>query len=76
MRGRGINYDTGFLSAGTTTHEPFDTEVVRREMEIIRNDLHANAVRITGGLPERLQAAAEHAADAAWKSGFARLRTI
>jgi hypothetical protein len=31
MRGKGINFDTGFLSAGTTTREPFDSDVVRRE---------------------------------------------
>src|SRR5580765_8464347 len=63
MRGKGITYDTGFLSAGTTTREPFDPEVVRREMRIIREDLHCNAVRITGGDPERLKIAATHAAD-------------
>jgi hypothetical protein len=34
MRGKGITYDTGFLSAGTSTREPFDAEVVRREMRI------------------------------------------
>jgi hypothetical protein len=28
MRAKGINYDTGFLSAGTSTHEPFDSEIV------------------------------------------------
>jgi hypothetical protein len=64
MRGKGITYDTGFLSAGTSTHEPFDTEVVRREMRIIRDDLHCNAVRITGGYPDRLKIAATHAAAA------------
>jgi len=64
MRGKGITYDTGFLSGGTSTREPFDPEVVRREMRIIRDDLHCNAVRITGGYPERLEIAATHAADA------------
>ncbi|MGH7604371.1 MAG: hypothetical protein ACRENK_10290 [Gemmatimonadaceae bacterium] len=64
MRGKGITYDTGFLSAGTTTHEPFDPEVVRREMRVIRDDLHCTAVRITGGDPNRLEIAAIHAADA------------
>ena len=51
---KGINYDSGFLSAGTSTHEPFDADVVRREMQIIRDDLHCTAVRITGGHPDRL----------------------
>jgi hypothetical protein len=64
MRAKGINYDTGFLSAGTSTHEPFDPDVVRREMRIIRDDLHCTAVRITGGDPDRLEIAATHAADA------------
>ena len=64
MRGKGITYDTGFLSAGRSTHEPFDPEVVRREMRIIRDDLHCNAVRITGGHADRLKIAATHAADA------------
>ena len=62
MRGRGINYDTGFFNAGTSTREPFDPEIVRREMQIIRNDLHCNAVRITGGHPDRLEIAAKLAA--------------
>jgi serine/threonine protein kinase len=35
MRVKGINYDTGLLSAGTSTHEPFDPDVVRREMRIM-----------------------------------------
>ena len=30
MRVKGINYDTGFLNAGTSTHEPFDAQRVRR----------------------------------------------
>src|SRR5678815_2160873 len=64
MRQRGINYDTGFLNAGTSTRESFDPDVVRREMRIIRDDLHCTAVRITGGDPDRLETAATHAADA------------
>jgi hypothetical protein len=63
MRGKGINYDTGFLSAGTTTHEPFDPKVVKRELQIIHDDLHCNAVRVTGGSSERLEIAATHAAE-------------
>jgi hypothetical protein len=73
MRGKGITYDTGFLSSGTSTHEPFDPEVVRREMRIIHDDLHCNAVRVTGGYPDRLEIAATHAAAAGlevWLSPF------
>jgi hypothetical protein len=70
MRGKGINYDTGFLSAGTSTHEPFDPEVVRREMRVIRDDLHCNAVRVTGGDPDRLEIAAGYATDAGLEVWF------
>lgn len=73
MRAFGITYDTGFTSAGTTTREPFDPSTVRREMQIIRNDLHCDAVRVTGGHRDRLETAARHAADAGlevWYSPF------
>src|SRR5262245_34728607 len=70
MRTRGINYDTGFFNAGISTHEPFDPDVVRRDMQVIRNDLHCTAVRITGGDPDRLEIAASHAADAGLEVWF------
>lgn len=74
MRGRGITYDTGFVSRpGCTTREPFDAAVVRREMQIIRTDLHCTAVRVTGGIQDRLRTAAEYAAEAGlevWYSPF------
>ena len=70
MRAKGINYDTGFFSAGTSTHEPFDPEVVRREMRVIHDDLHCTAVRITGGDPGRLESAAMHAAAAGLEVWF------
>lgn len=70
MRIRGINYDTGFISKGTTTREPFDPRVVRREMQIIRHDLHCNGVRITGGYSERLEIAAAYAAEAGLEVWF------
>jgi len=53
----GISYDTGYA------REPFDSEVVERELRIIRDDLHCNAVRVMGGDPERLELAATFAAD-------------
>jgi len=64
MRGKGINYDTGFFNGGTSTHEPFDPEIVRREMRVIREELSCTAVRVTGGDAERLKVAATLAADA------------
>ena len=45
----GMNYDTGFVSAGSTTHEPFDPETVRRDLSVIRDELHCDAVRVTVG---------------------------
>jgi hypothetical protein len=73
VRAFGITFDSGFTSAGTTTREPFDPAIVRREMQIIRTELHCDAVRITGGDRGRLETAARHAADAGlevWYSPF------
>ncbi|MFF8959733.1 hypothetical protein [Streptomyces sp. NPDC014894] len=74
MRGNGITYDTGFINpAGVSTREPFDPVAVRREMRVIRDDLHCDAVRVTGGEPDRLEIAASRAADAGlevWFSPF------
>ncbi|WP_406299197.1 hypothetical protein OG948_28535 [Embleya sp. NBC_00888] len=63
MRAKGITYDTGFVRDGTNSRVRFDPDEVGRELRIIRDDLHCNAVRITGGLPDRLEIAARHAAD-------------
>ncbi|MBW0103512.1 hypothetical protein [Pseudonocardia sp. KRD291] len=70
MRVNGINYDAGFVHRGVSTHEHFDPAVVAREMRIIRQDLHCTAVRITGGDPDRLEAAAVCAADAGLQVWF------
>ncbi|SCE93772.1 hypothetical protein GA0074695_2288 [Micromonospora viridifaciens] len=74
MRNRGITYDTGWAAGpGPTTHEPFDPETVRRDLWVVRDELHCTAVRVTGSLPERLEVAARHAADAGlevWFSPF------
>jgi hypothetical protein len=63
MRARGISYDTGFVRDGDNSRERFDPELVRRELTIIRDDLHCNAVQIIGGDPERLELAARCAAE-------------
>jgi hypothetical protein len=73
MRGKGLSYDTGFINKGVSSREPFDPVVVRREIHIIRDDLHCNTLRITGGDPERLEVAAAAAAAAGlevWFSPF------
>ncbi|MEU6413111.1 hypothetical protein [Microbispora sp. NPDC046933] len=53
MNGKGINFDTGFAdaaarAAGRSTRDPFDLDVVEREMRVIREDLHC-----TGRTPMR-----------------------
>ncbi|MQA94997.1 MAG: hypothetical protein GEV11_10230 [Streptosporangiales bacterium] len=63
MRAKGITYDTGFKRDGRLSRERFDPDVVKRELSIIRDDLHCTAVRITGGDVERLELAATFAAD-------------
>jgi hypothetical protein len=62
MRAKGIAYDTGFVSDGVNSVEHFDPERVRRELSIVRDDLHCNAVHIVGGDPWRLELAAQAAA--------------
>ncbi|GAA5113283.1 hypothetical protein [Pseudonocardia adelaidensis] len=63
MRAKGMTYDTGFLRGGATSRRRFDRAVVERELAIIRDDLHCNAVQITGGDPERIELAAACAAE-------------
>ncbi|WP_063066541.1 hypothetical protein [Nocardia violaceofusca] len=63
MRGKGMTYDTGFVRNGTTSHPALDPAVVRRELAIIRDDLHCTAVQIIGGDPDRLELAARCAAE-------------
>lgn len=73
MRAKGINYDTGFINKGVSSRTSFDIAVVRRELQIIHDDLHCTAVRVTGGDPERLDIAASIAAKAGlevWFSPF------
>jgi hypothetical protein len=70
MRSNGITYDTGFINRGVTTRATFDPEIVRREMRVIRDDLHCDAVRVTGGDPDRLETAATYAADAGLEVWF------
>ncbi|GAA3291249.1 hypothetical protein Dvina_16005 [Dactylosporangium vinaceum] len=63
MRARGIAYDTGFVIDGVDSMEDFDGDLVRRELTIIRDALHCNAVHLVGGHPARLELAARAAAD-------------
>lgn len=62
MRGKGINYDTGFCPGGVNSREHFDPDIVRGEMRVIARELRCTAVRISGGEPARLSIAGELAA--------------
>ncbi|MCG8921237.1 hypothetical protein [Lentzea sp. CC55] len=62
MRAKGIAYDTGFVRHGEISLQEFDLDVVRRDLTVIRDDLHCNAVHLVGGDPERLERAAGIAA--------------
>ncbi len=61
MKRKGINYDVGRVLLGHLQRPTFDTAVVHRELEIIKNDLHCNAVKIQGYDIDRLITAAEDA---------------
>jgi hypothetical protein len=61
MKRKGINYDVGTHYAELMTRPAFDAAVAHRELEIIKNDLHCNAVRISGQDTGRLVIAAEAA---------------
>ncbi|MFG2596854.1 hypothetical protein [Streptomyces sp. NPDC048462] len=63
MRARGISYDTGFVRNGVTSRASFDPVTVERELRVIRDELHCNAVRVMGGDPDRVELAAGYAAD-------------
>ena len=61
MRAKGIGYDTG-IEVGGTIRRPIEPELVRRELEIIRDDLHCTAVRLIGTDLDRIEFAAREAA--------------
>jgi hypothetical protein len=60
MRLKGINYDTGITTTqNTLSRESLDPPIVQREIEIIKNDLHCNAICISGQSLESLVLAAK-----------------
>ncbi|MGV9306345.1 hypothetical protein ACWDLG_23465 [Nonomuraea sp. NPDC003727] len=63
MRAKGISYDTGFVKNGAISRKHFDPDAVKRELRIIRDDLHCTAVRVMGGDADRIELAAAHAAE-------------
>ncbi len=58
MKLKGVSYDVGRVM-GINWRPNFDPKVVHRELEIIKNDLHCNAVRICGLDINRLTVASE-----------------
>src|SRR5437762_2462982 len=60
MNYRGINYDTGTKTTmGSTTRKTFDLNIVAKEIDIIKNELYCNAIRISGFDIERIVKTAE-----------------
>lgn len=59
---KGVSYDVGILYY-FNWRPMFDPKIVHRELEIIKDDLHCNAVRICGFSIDRLMIAAEDALD-------------
>jgi len=62
MNRKGVSYDVGSVM-GFNWRPNFRPEQVRRELQIIKDDLHCNAVRISGKDLGRLSLAAGHAMD-------------
>jgi hypothetical protein len=60
MNRRGVCYDVGAVT-DINWRPDFDPRIVGRELEIIRDDLHCNAVRITARDLGRLEVAAREA---------------
>lgn len=71
MRGKGINYDTGFLPGNHDSRPVFDEAVVAAEMRVIARELGCTAVRVSGSKPQRISIAAEAAASEGLEVWFA-----
>ena len=61
MKIKGVCYDVGRVLEGSLQRPVFNPQVVHREIEIIKNDLHCNAIRIQGFDINRLVVATEDA---------------
>ena len=58
---KGVCYDVGRVMMGSNWRPKFEPKIVQRELGIIKNDLHCNAVRICGLDIDRLATAGEDA---------------
>ena len=63
MDTRGVCYDIGRVLIGHHLRPMLDVHEMHRELEIIKNDLHCNAVRICGQDLDRLVTAGQDALD-------------
>ncbi len=63
MRRRGVCYDVGRVMWGQDWRPEFSSAESHRELQIIRDDLHCNAVRICGEDLDRLMIAGRDALD-------------
>jgi hypothetical protein len=61
MKWKGVCYDAGRVMLGQQWRPTFDSRQVHRELEIIKQDLHCNAVRICGLDLDRLLMTTEDA---------------
>ena len=60
MQYKGVNYHIGTRTiTGGLTREIFDLDIVTEEIKIIKNELHCNAMRISGLYIERIVTASE-----------------
>ena len=70
MNRKGVCYDAGRVMMGSNWRPKFDEALARRELGIIKEDLHCNAVRICGLDIDRLVVASEAALDAGLEVWF------
>lgn len=72
MKYRGVVYDVGlrFTAGQPYSVEPFNSNLVKHDLKVIANDLHANTVRIEGEELSRLAFAAREAHAAGLKIFF------
>ncbi|MGH9918804.1 MAG: abortive infection protein, partial [Nitrososphaerales archaeon] len=70
MNRKGVCYDAGRVMMGEPWRPKFDETLARRELKIIKEDLHCNAVRICGLDIDRLVVASQAALDAGLEVWF------
>lgn len=59
MNRRGVCYDVGRVMMNKNCRPEFDSQIIKQELEIIKEDLHCNVVKICGQDIKRLKIASE-----------------